>query len=406
VPKDIFTERRIFDHVRDARPYVPYETIDDIFRADPLYRSLRGHELTDLKKTVKAGPGWVMTRHPLPGDEPIFAELRPDNPVPQGPTIHTHSAPPHVDEGDRDYLHTHSEDDTVKSEHDTAREVCYVRHVHENEKKYTFPIGEGRAARLDVHPLALEMFESGVERAFLELEGVLKADSLLSAGETAASVPGVTLWYGAAEETAALADQYLRGRRLFVMTDSDWNNPNVVFNGLLCTQTLQLAGVDAWPVVPPMVNGDPKTGVDDYLFSSNGDVEGLWVVNLLLPEGFKDWVEDQLSGRGRGRWREGMEHAITVLQWLILHSSTRGDVLASSPAIARHTGLERRTVNRSLDRLADIGVIKLVQPARRRRRPSWLKGGGEWSVLPARYAITVPSLRADMQFTRLGGFRR
>jgi hypothetical protein len=399
---DIFTSRGIDPGIRDSRPYRRWEQgdVEAVYAADPLYRTLTGHELGDLRTTVNSGPGWVMTRHPIPGGEPIFAELRPDGPVPQGPTVHTHSAPEFVDEGAQWYLHTHSDDEKVQDEHEAARAVCYVNHRHTNEKKYTFPMGEGRAARLDVHPKALEMFERGrLKYAFYALEGVLKADAILSADEPAFSVPGVTLWYGAREEFTAFADRYLRGVTLFVITDSDWHNPNVVFNGLLCMDSLMDAGITAWATRPPIVNGDPKTGVDDYIGPrGRGNVFDLEVVELLLPEGFEETVLDVLPPMRA----DARENALRVLRWLVLHSTIYGDVVANSATIARQANMQRRTVNNSIDRLADASILRLTNPERRRPRPSWIKKGG-WEVDPARYAIADSALRVNQRVRSVGG---
>lgn len=402
---DIFTERGIAPDVRDGRPYRRWEQgdIEAVFAADPLYRTLAGHELADLRKTVNSGPGWVMTRHPMPGGEPIFAELRPDDPVPQRPTVHTHGAPSTIDEGTKWYLHTHSADETVRAEHQAADAVCYVDHRHANAKKYTFPMGEGNAARLDVHPRALKMFKRGrIPFAFYAIEGVLKADAILSAGSPAFSVPGVTLWYDARQEFAEFARRYLHGVTLFVLTDSDWHNPNVVFNGLLCMDSLMGSRAETgirtvWAARPPIVSGGPKTGVDDFL-AAGRSVWDLEVVELFLPDGFDERVGDLLPKLRS----DARVNALRVLRWLILHSTTHGDVVANSAAIARQQGMERRTVNNSLDRLADAGILCLTNPARRRHRPSWLKNGG-WEVNPARYVIADPALRVEQRVRSVGG---
>jgi hypothetical protein len=401
---DIFTERGIDEPVWKRRPYVRWEKgdIEAVYQADPQYRELRSHALADLRKTVNSGPGWVMTRHAMPGEPPILAELRPDAPVPQVPKNHTHGAPSTIPKGDKWYGHTHSDDKTVQAEHRAAAEVCYVHHRHQEEKKYTFPMGDGMAARVDAHPDALALFEKKPPFAFFALEGVLKADALLSVDEAAFSVPGVTLWYDAREELREFADRYLHGNiwGLFVVTDSDWDNPNVVFNGLLCMDFLKDLGLAAWACRPPIVNGDPKTGADDYIHET-GSALGLEIVEPMLPDGFKERVLDVLP-----HWRShAMENTLPVLRWLILHSTAYGgEVVANSTTISHQINMPRRTVSNAITRLAEAEVIVMVTPAQAKPKPKWLpngKKGTEWETEPARYAIAEPNLRVKYRILTL-----
>jgi hypothetical protein len=65
-------------------------------------------------------------------------------------------------------------------------------HLDENRAKYVFPPGGG-ARRLDQHPQAF-IWLATARRVFFAIEGCIKADAIVPAGEAVFSVPSVTLW--------------------------------------------------------------------------------------------------------------------------------------------------------------------------------------------------------------------
>jgi hypothetical protein len=99
------------------------------------------------------------------------------------------------------------------------------------------------AKRIDVHPFAVERFETA-ERVYFGIEGCIKADAILTAiletGEPATvfSVPSVTLWD--ARELKRFAMKYLAGKIVIIVPDSDWHeNPGVYTQAMLCRQYLR-----------------------------------------------------------------------------------------------------------------------------------------------------------------------
>jgi len=406
--KDIFKERGISDEVRDARPYVAYNSREDVLAADPLYGELTGHEKADLTRTMKAGPGWVMTRHPVPDYPEIFAELRPDRAVPQSPRVHHHRlglTPPTQDKWAEHLLNDECWNDHVAAmeagdcpgRHESKEEwaSCPTRHRHEESKKYTFPMGEGRAARVDVHPLALRAIqEDRPSRVFYCLEGVLKADAILSAGEPAISVPSVTMWNGPRAEAIAILRDV---PEVLVVSDSDHlHNPKVRLNSMLCAHDLRDAGINAHHAAPPELPGEAKLGVDDWLYRRGpGGLHELEQFELILPPGLPEFEERELrlagSGLGSGKRRQAVSRNARVLRFLISHATVEGLVRVSSRTIGRYLRMDKSTAQEGLTALQLKGVIRRVAPPKRKKPPPWIKKGVVSE--PTMYMIADQSLR-------------
>jgi hypothetical protein len=414
--------------IRHGRPYVWWEAsetdrlelgdrvagayaMETVCRADPGYRGLVGHALLDFRRTIASGPGYVMVRKPLPGFPPILAQLRPDQPVKGFPDRHWHPPKKYTHAGDKFYDHVNSEKPNKVSEHekqesgDSSWEALYNAavegHIHTPAKKYTFPIGKGQAARLEVHPAAIEMLKRGdVRRTFLCLEGLINSDALLERGEMAVSVPSVTMWPGALREMEALIGLLDKGhssRTVYVLTDSDYQtNTTVMFNGLLCTEALQQRGANAVLAAPP---GDPggKDGIGDFL-QGGGSVADLVTISVDLPQGFERWQEYNTDGQPRHR-----KNRERILRWLVLHSTAHGrQVAAPTEAIARYADCSPRTVLNIMAELSSgrNAVIQLLNPTVRKM------GKGKPYVKPARYWIVDRGLAADYRYGRVGGGTR
>ncbi|HVA05129.1 MAG TPA: hypothetical protein VNG12_00135 [Acidimicrobiales bacterium] len=81
-PFIFFTQKRgISEDIWRARPYV-WWTPDDLEPATAPFRGLSKRQQKFIKRSVRQGPGWVITRYPaLDGLPPIYPELRPIDPV-------------------------------------------------------------------------------------------------------------------------------------------------------------------------------------------------------------------------------------------------------------------------------------------------------------------------------------
>ena len=151
-----------------------------------------------------------------------------------------------------------------------------TQEVHRHDRsqpKYLFLPGSDEA-RIDLHPRAARLLPEA-DRVFLVLEGVLKNDAVLSAGEAVFSVPSVTLWDR--EELRRFAEEFLVGKRVFVVPDADWvTNPMVDWQALLVrTYLREVLGEDMVYIAAPPVeffeamkierDDDTMKGVDDWL---------------------------------------------------------------------------------------------------------------------------------------------
>ena len=203
---EVFRTRAVSPEVAEERGYRRYGGslgLDPIFQADPRFATeaftwADGSQDTFrrwVEKQTKGGqrPGWVMPKHSLPGspfDSPL-AQLRPNKPVPMPSWVHRHADEP------AGTLEWHLASEKRQEEHAGYRSIGVDLdrdlHTHYDEAKYLLPPGP-HGKRWDTHPRCTKDQFLAAERVFLHLEGVLKLDSLVSAGEVGADVPSVTLW--------------------------------------------------------------------------------------------------------------------------------------------------------------------------------------------------------------------
>ncbi len=251
---------------------------------------------------------------------------------------------------------------------------------------------KSRAKRLDIHPEAKELLEKAKAesaRVFFALEGCLKADSLLSAGEAVFSVPSVTLW--SAKELELFAQQWLPGATVFVLTDSDWHNPDVAMQGLLCRDALREMGVDAYFAAPPS-DHQRKNGVDDFL-QGGGKVDDIQVVHREPPPGLAKWVRQQSWTR-----KDGQRRNADVLQWITVHADKKNRVQVPSTTIGRHTGHDPRSAGKAVVALVEAGALEPDEELY--QGWNWYTGKPEW-VPPRAYRV-APNLRAKTTISTVG----
>jgi Domain of unknown function (DUF3854) len=153
-------------------------------------------------------------------------------------------------------------------------EVCFGRGkwLH-----YAYPPRETRrridTKVIDAHPLTRAPGFADRDELYFCLEGSLKADAVLSAGQAAISSSSVTTWQGKSlrELVPMLKDDF---RRVYVVADSDFYqsekfggyfNPNVVFQARAAGQYLRNRGLDVKVAIPWTGIDRPKVGVDDFL---------------------------------------------------------------------------------------------------------------------------------------------
>lgn len=135
--------------------------------------------------------------------------------------------------------------------------------------------------RLDLHP-RMHRHLSDPDVPLFITEGIKKVDALLTAGVNApVGLTGVWNWRGTDPETRGKRavpdwqDLALNGRTVYIGYDHDvMRNSGVRDAAVQLAGYLRSKGATVWFVWVPMVDGDPKTGVDDFL-AAGGTVQGL-----------------------------------------------------------------------------------------------------------------------------------
>lgn len=277
-----------------------------------------------VTRVVKQSDGLLLPKCAPPGFSPVPPQLRPDNEVvtdprprwryhgkalnegdswprtPQGVPLHS----THVLTPERAEAHIQKRHDGVNTDD-----------VHRDDKKpakYVF-LPSSDQKRIDLHPMAGELLPDA-ERVFFALEGALKNDAILSAGEAVLSVPSVTLWKR--RELQSFARRFLRGKVVFVVPDADWfSNSLVDLQALLVREVLRevLGDQSVHIAAPPIefmkeVDGKKKDqGVDDWLGTPGlywaqdaahvPNIAGLVIRGKEPGRGVREWDGDPVEQR-------------------------------------------------------------------------------------------------------------
>jgi hypothetical protein len=389
VAPHFFEKRGISLGIAEARPYLRYE------QGDP-ERLVREHWSMSPKfaaRIARQSSGLIIPRYPPAslGLLNVPAELRPDTAVETSSHHHYHG-----EQRDGDLFipttGTRLPKRWIHRPEDMSRHIEKVHggtndqtvHLDKNLAKYVFPPGDG-AKRIDVHPQAWPRFVNA-SRVFFVIEGCIKADAVLSAGEAVFSVPSVTLWL--APELSAFT-RNLRGKVVYIVPDADWaKNGAVITQAMFCRSFLRRAGVDAHVAAPPEEHG--LKGVDDFLAHGGYSVNDLAVLERETPYGLAEWLAE------RGTWRKTKAvRGAEVLESLALHADMNGQIRASLRSVARIMGCHHSRVERAVKDLVECGVIEVegsldTHARHYDKEKGWV--GWEWKERPA--ITIVPELRA------------
>jgi len=432
-----FLEHGITPEIAAARPYVRY-TVDNHQAVKDAYRDLNRDQRGYMTRLAKQANGLVITRHAPPGLglSHVYAELRPDWPVKTGPGIwHYHATEfdgnvPIYPQSGKPLLekHIHSAKAMTKhiarakSEDDHNGANNENVHMHQPRAKYLFPpsatkevswyhnhadmkpekravhverygdeIGRHRhsrkvkdkskslAKRIDVHPLALPLFEKA-ERVFFGIEGCLKADAILSQGEAVFSVPSVTLWDALELEEFVL--RYLWGKTVIIVPDMDWHgNPAVITQAFLCRSFLRRFDyLKAHIAAPPHEAG--YKGVDDFL-GAGGSLDDLVVIDRETPFDLIEFTvktNGRVIGGSRSRRVDRIRRDTEVLESLAIHADTEGVFQSPLRTAARIMDVDVKRVARSVTALEEIGAIEI--DGRLNTRRGYWSGQLEWNNAP------------------------
>jgi hypothetical protein len=220
-------------------------------------------------------------------------------------------------------------------------------------------------------------------------------------------VPSVTLW--SARELGLFAALNLRGKTVYVVTDSDWRGTAAVLGqGLICRDYLRTVwsytdlGLEDWPpqdidahlVAPPRVPGDTKVGVDDWLGKYKGKLYDLERIERERPD-LERWRRAAPWGRSK------TERVESVLEFLSLHAVPRGGVVQiPASTIGRHVDIPTRTVQTYIVELLEVGAIHLTEGDEPRY---WRNvATGEPEMVAPRKFVVDRKLRSPINVTPVG----
>ncbi len=232
--------------------------------------------------------------------------------------------------------------------------------THSHEARVPDDEADTYGQRIDMHPVTRRRLDDGEvpDRWFFCLEGNLKNDSLVTAGEFTANVPSVNMW--PAPELEAFARERLRDVPVFVVPDSDWvDNEKVATQAFLCVDALERFGVEAYVAAPTpepahcAIHDEPadaKRGVDDYA-ADGCDPLNMPVVIRKLPPAFDSWAAIVRSDRRLGEIR-ARERLIEVTGWAARHADEHGRVVRPGKKMAHYTGTSLKQIDAVINALA------------------------------------------------------
>jgi hypothetical protein len=250
-------------------------------------------------------------------------------------------------------------------EGDTKAEHQHVAYVKDPENSY--------AQRLDMHPDTLAVLPTA-RRVFWSIEGVLKNDALVTAGEAVFDVPSVGQWD--APELEPFARSYLAGKMVYIVPDSDWaSNSEVSLQAFAARETLRRVlgryAVDvAAPTPEPRTcrrHDEPagaKRGIDDFL-ADGETVGGLEVLEREVSPQMERWCRRYVEEPRPGTYENGRRRDVAVLWALSILADDEGRVSRRERSIARYLGWSGRRayekVQRAIEALLDVNDAPLEE---------------------------------------------
>jgi hypothetical protein len=203
---------------------------------------------------------------------------------------------------------------------------------------------------------------------FFGIEGCLKGDSILSAGEAVFSVPAC--WQFQAPELPDFAAKYLEDKLVVIVPDADWHTKqNVIQAASACLATLQSLGLEAVIAAPPRNSDGTFTwkGIDDFLAPAKyggggGKLEDLDVVSYDLDAVQIGLVGARLQDKPGGLRFDAVANAFLVLRYLAIMSAEkqgkgRVNLRKAGQAGLWLLNLDHHTVAAAMDRLKAAGIL-------------------------------------------------
>lgn len=386
-------ERAVTREVAEARPYVRYERGDlATVYADGRWSSIPAPQRrTVFTVAANLDDGIIITKHPVPGEPPVLPQMRPDHPVRKpmpkdrrghdhadyGPKVrqlhvdgashrrphlergeHVHGKHCHITDGQAKYLlspkgyvdirYEHAHTDKTSSGHLTREHGGQSQDGDHHHFKRIKDPHVSPEKRLDLHPLSLAKLRDA-DRVFFSIEGSVKADALLSAGECAFAVPSVTMW--TAPELERFAGEHLSGKQVFVVPDADWvRNPLVACQAFLCADFLAQRGVRA-----AVASSPERKGIDDHL-AAGGTVDEMLVQERFMSAGFNRWareIRQSSEVRQLIRDKRGRERLIDVVRLLAMLATNEGQVVRPGRSLCQYVDFSHDRLRAEVNLVAD-----------------------------------------------------
>jgi hypothetical protein len=428
-----FRSRAVNPDVAADRGYVRYSGADDVLDADPRLGSTK--KLRDWTRHYgsRGAPGWLIRKHALPGspfDDPL-PQLRPDKAVPGRKKWHTHAL--------AFYGRPTAREIHERVSHGGQRVTG--RHFHVPESKYVLAPGP-HGKRWDTHPWCTRDRFLAAERVWLHMEGALKLDALVSAGEVGADVPSVTLWdrlgtvswadwpggeperrRGASffdwyEEwevawvaaRKAQADELVNFLRanvrapVIIVVDRDQGYDTL--NPLVALEAFSLRDAVRDAAELPCVVAAPPRGRDTIRVKGSDDFQkrGGKPLNMQVFEPRLEtvpgrdefrrrfWREHARGRSGKKLTAKRVERILELLDWYATHSVATGLVERPAVKVAARLGVSVDTVKRDTLQLEQAGALEILgaydDPDTRPKRTA-----EEWKNLAGADRAPVPAIR-------------
>jgi hypothetical protein len=271
---------------------------------------------------------------------------------------------------------------------------CQIRPNRSRKPELKYESPQGSRVIVDVHPRARQEVRTGCGELFV-VEGVKKADALLSRGAAAVALTGVWMAHVPKSRPKRLLPCWdhirLAGRRVFIVFDSDWRRNDTVHDALQwlvgaleeCSADVRVAYLEDAP-------DGSKVGADDYLVGGTvAELKALCRkferqdvarIRLSKDEKLRAAVEDLERryyefGREHGRKSTGSETAQDVYLKLIEAARRGGKIHRDGIRVQKAHGplaleakVSSRTLVKCIQRLEQWGVLRRDNKGRRSKQ--------------------------------------
>ncbi len=255
--------------------------------------------------------------------------------------------------------------------------------------KFKYESPAGSEVIIDVHPRMREEIRVG-DRDLWIVEGVKKADALVSRGIPAVALAGVWMAHVTGSKGEELLPCWrhvrLSGRRVIVGFDSDWQRKAEVHDALQrVVKGMEAAGADIRVCYLEDAPDGSKVGVDDYLVAGGtvtelralcrkfepADIARIRLsrderLRLTVEDVRRRWWDEEWKGRGGHSDRDV---ALVMIRLAAESGKVHPDglrVKASWGVLQVEAKVSRRTLAKALSRLEERGVLYRDNEGRKR----------------------------------------